>query len=221
MDIDHLIRTRRKTIAIIIQTDGSLLVRAPLRASLKHIQTLVDERAAWIQRKQELARRRAAVVSPRLYTPGAHFPYLGVDYPLQIVDAAAPLLRLEGSFYLARAALERAEAVFTAWYWEQARQVITERLAHLAAQHGMTYSRLRIMQARTRWGSCGAGGSLNFNWRLVLAPLPVVDYVIIHELAHLQEHNHSPAFWDLVRRMMPEYKAQAAWLKANGHALKL
>jgi predicted metal-dependent hydrolase len=109
--------------------------------------------------------------------------------------------------------------VFEAWYKQQARQALTERVALRAAFHMLTVSGVRISSARTRWGSCSSRGSLSFTWRLVLAPLEVIDYVIVHELAHLRVRNHSPEFWKEVGRMMPDYAQRKQWLKDNGRML--
>jgi hypothetical protein len=111
--------------------------------------------------------------------------------------------------------------VFKAWYRQQASRVISERVTGYAAQNGFSYQRVNITGARTRWGSCSARGSLNFTWRLVMAPIRVIDYVVVHELVHLKHKNHSKAFWDEVKRLMPEYQQQIKWLYEHGHTLRL
>jgi hypothetical protein len=221
MKIDQIIRTRRKTNALIIQRDGRLVVRAPLRASDKQIQELVQQKEQWIIAKQELARRTYAAIEPKEYANGEGFLYLGKSHKLVLVDGSQPGLTLGDRFYLSTSALPRAEAVFKAWYIKQAKKVITERAAWYAAQNGFVYERVKITGARTRWGSCSARGSLNFTWRLVMAPLQVIDYVVVHELAHLKHKNHSKAFWNEVKRLMPDYKEQINWLNENGHTLRL
>lgn len=218
--IDRIIHSRRKSFALVIEPDGSLTVRAPLRASRSQIERLVQEMSAWIQAKQAWLKSQPPSASPKIYADGEPFYYLGEAYPLEIVPAASPALRLEdGRFKLARRSLGQAAQVFEAWYRAQARRVIGEQAQRRAAELGLVYRSLRITSARTRWGSCGAKGTLNFSWRLVMAPPPVIDYVIIHELVHLEIKNHSPAFWDRVRQHMPDYKQHVAWLKANGRRL--
>jgi predicted metal-dependent hydrolase len=98
---------------------------------------------------------------------------------------------------------------------ERARRLITERVRWYAQKYGFEYSRIRINSARTRWGSCGPSGSLNFTWRLVLTPLPVIDYVVVHELAHLRVRGHSARFWAQVERILPDYRCRRAWLREN------
>lgn len=222
MKIDQVIRSQRKTFALIVQRDGSLVVRAPLRASDRQIRELVQKKEKWITAKQEAARRIYAETRPKEYVNGEGFPYLGKLYKLAIVSGGnRPALTLSDQFYLAKSALPHAAAVFKAWYTQQARQVITERAAWYAAQNGFVYQRVNITGARTRWGSCGGRGSLNFTWRLIMAPLRVIDYVVVHELAHLKQKNHSKVYWNEVKRLMPDYQQQIGWLKANGDKLRL
>lgn len=102
-----------------------------------------------------------------------------------------------------------------------ARELLSQRVCSFARAFGLTYRKIRISSARTRWGACSTSGTLSFNWRLVMAPPQVVDYVVVHELAHLRQPNHSPAFWDEVAKMMPDYAHHRAWLKKNGSRLHL
>jgi hypothetical protein len=219
--IYEIIRTRRKSIAIIVQRDGRLTVRAPLRTSEKDIHAIVERKADWIRAKQEWVKTMAPAAKPKEYADGGEFWYLGKVYPLVIVRAASPALSLQGSFFLSRAALPEAEAVFKVWYRKQARRVITERVRWHAQKLGFTYQKVRITSARTRWGSCSARGTLSFTWRLVMAPLPVIDYVVVHELVHTQVRNHSKAFWNRLGLALPAYKTHVQWLKVNGHLLSL
>jgi len=110
---------------------------------------------------------------------------------------------------------------FEQWYKAQALKVLSERVRYYAAKHGFQPGRIRISSARTRWGSCSSKGTLSFTWRLVMAPLEVIDYVVIHELVHLKVKNHSKTFWGSVAALMPDYKKYVAWLKKNGSFLTL
>lgn len=220
--IDEIIRTRRKTIALIVHSDGRVIVRAPLRASARQIQAMVDQKADWIRAKQELLKQHApAGPLPKHYQDGEFFWYLGQQYPLQIVARARTPLRLDGVFQLDRAALEQAAEVFTHWYREQARAYLSQAAAAYAAQYGFHFERIKITSAQTRWGSCSSKGTLSFTWRLIMAPRDVVDYVVIHELVHTMEHNHGPRFWARVGQIVPDYKQKVAWLKENGSKLTL
>jgi predicted metal-dependent hydrolase len=214
-----IVRSRRKTIALIIEQDGSLIVRAPLRLSRLKIEQLVAEKADWIRKRQEWVRLHY-VVSHR-YEEGELFYFLGKSYPLKLVDQQHRPLLLSNSFQLDRNFQAHAQQVFIDWYRDQTRQVIGERLSALANLYQLSYSNIHITSARTRWGSCSSRDTLNFSWRLVMAPLEVIDYVITHELAHLKIPNHSAAFWKYVEQLSPNYRALRKWLKENGGRLNL
>jgi len=220
MNIDKLVRAKRRTIALIIERDGSLTVRAPKRTTLKAIHSFIEEKSDWILRSREKLR---AVIQPhpKKYTDGEHFLFLGVDYELRLVPPQRPVLKFDGGFSLSTSAQERGEQAFTQWYKAQALTVFTERVNHYAALHGFEPRQIKISSAKTRWGSCSSNGTINFTWRLVMAPLEVVDYVVLHELAHLNVKNHSPRFWKLVETICPDYKRQRKWLKEHGEKLNL
>lgn len=219
---DKIVRSSRKTIALIVNQDGKLTVRAPKRVTNQQIWAFIEQKQVWIAQKQAVARERLSRAASHAFAPGETFLYLGQTYPLEIINTARPALVLVGgSFRLASSAIPRGMDVFTRWYREQARVVLEERVRLLAEQHRLKYNRLKISSARTRWGSCSSLGTLSFTWRLVMAPLPVIDYVIIHELAHLVEKNHSSRFWNKVAEMMPDYQAKRSWLKENAGRLIL
>ena len=221
MKIDHIIRTKRKSIALIVEPDGRLVVRDPMRISDADIKHLVKQKERWIREKQKQVKDKSTQSQPKVYMDGEEFLYLGKSYQLKIVTDLNPALVLSRKFYLSRRALPKAESVFTEWYREQARAVITERVKLYAARHGFMYRKIRITSARTRWGSCSSMGNLNFTWRLVMAPPDVIDYVVVHELAHLRVNNHSKEFWKQVEGIMPDYKQRLKWLKENGRKLTL
>jgi predicted metal-dependent hydrolase len=218
--VDQLIRSKRKTLALIVKPDGSLIVRAPLRASEKAIREFIAQHVEWIQKKQAeaLASRPPAT---RQYVPGEMFMYLGNAYPLEIVKGQRKPLILEGSFKLAASAQSNAKLVFERWYRAQAKQILAERVELYASQYDFQYKKVGITSARTRWGSCSADRSLNFSWRLILTPLKAVDYVVVHELVHTVFHDHSRKFWNRVETVMPDYKERRKWLRKNGGQLML
>ena len=215
IEINQIIRSKRKTIALIIQRDGALIVRAPLRASETMIREFVEKSSAWIQKKQ--AQVRAVVPPPaKQYIPGETFLFLGRLVPLEIVKGQKTALALDTHFKLAEWAQGNAEQVFQQWYREQARQILPGRVHLFASQHNLQVQKIRIGSARTRWGSCNAKGVLSFSWRLILTPVEVVDYVVVHELAHTLIHNHSKRFWKQVEKFLPDYKERKKWLRTNG-----
>ena len=211
VEIHRLVRSKRKTLALIVEADGSLTVRAPLRMKEADIRRFVEEKESWIKRKQAQAQKDAP--NPREYVDGTLFPFLGDEYPLRIVPDGKPALVLDKSFKLAKSALPKAETVFEAWYRQQARMLLTEQVAYFANRYAFKPGKIRISAARTRWGSCSTKGTLSFTWRLVLATPDVIDYVVVHELCHLHLMNHSREFWALVESILPDYRARRARLK--------
>ena len=131
------------------------------------------------------------------------------------------LLSLNENFQLSKMAAHKAPGVFEKWYREQAYQIISERSQYYAEKHGFVYKHIKITFAQTRWGSCNSKGTLSFTWRLVMAPTPVIDYVVVHELVHLKTLNHSREYWSKVRLIMPDYKIRIDWLDRYVHLLRL
>ncbi len=115
----------------------------------------------------------------------------------------------------------KAPIVFEKWYRGQAYKIISERVQWYAEKHGFVYKHIKITSARTRWGSCNSKGTLSFTWRLVMAPMSVINYVVVHELVHLKAPNHSKEYWSKVRLIMPDYQSRIDWLDRYGHLLRL
>lgn len=210
------VRSSRKTIGIYLSSDGQHIeVRAPRRLSAAEIRAFVESKTDWINKKQAELRARP----PKLvdFLPGEQYFYLGKLYPLVLSDRRGPTLVFDGMcFSLSKYALPRAREVFTNWYRQQARSLLTARTAALAALYDLAYAKIRISSARTRWGSCGHNATLSFSWRLIMAPPDSIDYVIVHELAHLVHKNHSSRFWAQVAAMQPDYARRKIWLKEHG-----
>ena len=221
IQIDRLIRTRRKTIALIVERDGSLVVRAPWHASNRQITQFVQGKTKWIEAKQRQIRLAKPESVHKTYVDGELFLYLGELYALRIVNGSKAPLMFNECFLLRASDVSLAARLFETWYRERAFEVISARVDVLASQHMFVYHQVKITSARTRWGSCTSHNNLCFTWRLVMAPLPVVDYVVLHELAHLRVKDHSRDFWGLVGILMPDYKTHRLWLKNNGFRLDL
>lgn len=220
IEAKQIFRSRRKTIALIVKPDGSLIVRAPLQTPEGAIQAFIQKNTGWVIKKQTEA-LAALPPAPKQYVPGEPFLYLGNLYPLAIAQGQKESLLLNDTFKLAHTSQDQASLVFERWYRAQAKQVINERVDLYACQHNFQYKRIGITSARTRWGSCSANGSLNFSWRLILAPIESVDYVVVHELVHTVFHNHSREFWKKVEGIMPDYKERRRWLRNHVQQLTL
>jgi predicted metal-dependent hydrolase len=210
--ISRLIRSKRRTIALVVERDGSVTVRAPLRMSAKDIEEFVGKHSNWVKKKQlELQSRTPA--QPREFKAGEHFLYLGRTYRLEFSQNTKHKLILDETFQLSITQKENAEMLFREWYRKQAARHIPERVTHFAEQFDLKVEKVRITSARTRWGSCSPKGTLSLSWRLMMTPPDVIDYVVIHELAHTVHHNHSTRFWKLVERWLPDYKERRRQLR--------
>jgi len=218
--IDKIIRSKRKTIGLHITDDARLIVRAPLNLPDYAIIKTVLKYENWIKKKKITIEAREQKFVPKNFVNGENFLYLGDDYQLEIVDNQPESLRFNNKFYLSRNALPVAREIFIAWYKHMAHLVISERTKLFAEINDLQYNKINITSAQKRWGSCSNNGNLNFTWRLVMAPVPVIDYVVIHELSHLKEKNHQEAFWNRVRTFMPDYKIYNDWLKEKSQFLR-
>ncbi len=220
IQIDKLIRSKRRTIALIIESDGSFTVRAPMRAPHAAIETFVQQKADWITRTREKMKSIVPTLGKQ-YTEGEKFLLLGSSFDLKLVGLQKHSLHFDSGFTLRSAAQPKGEQVFTRWYKERALEIISERVKQYSQQYNFTPKQVKISSAKTRWGSCSSSGTLNFTWRLVMAPLDVIDYVVVHELVHLRVKDHSSKFWNAVEAIYPEYKKQRKWLREHGEKLNL
>jgi len=218
----RLIRSKRRSVSLEVGPDAGLVIRAPRRMPFYLIERFVSEKQPWIEEKQRLALVRRP--SPKQFVNGERFLYLGEAYPLRIVEDTAAALTFErdpGEFRLLRSHLFYARQSFIIWYKREAHRLIGESLARYAPLAGSTFASFSITDARKRWGSCTARDNLHFSWRLAMTPREVIDYVVVHELAHIEERNHGKGFWNNVSALFPAYRACKAWLNANSHLLTL
>ncbi len=175
-----LVRSSRKTLAVQIRADGTVIARAPLRMPKDRILCFLSEKASWIRMQQGRMQER------------------------------------ENMRQQARIHLDAAQEKELR---ERAKSVLAQRTAYFARQIGVTYGRITVRDQKTRWGSCSQTGNLNFNFRLILAPSEVLDYVVVHELCHRRQMNHSTQFWQEVAQVLPDYRKRKAWLTENGWRL--
>ena len=219
-NIDQLVRSQRNTVGLTITKEGLLIVRAPLRMPLVQIEQAVSGKADWVFKKQAEQLARMARKSVHTYLQGESFPFLGESYTLYYRDGLSDVRTEEGAILLPVCAPEEAKRLLTLWYKRQARAVFYDRLEYFSQALGVKPGVVRLSSARGRWGSCGPSNSINLVWRLVMAPLHVIDYVVVHELAHIKRRDHSAAFWKLVQNILPHYQLSRRWLKEHGAELE-
>jgi predicted metal-dependent hydrolase len=216
-DLPYCIRRsdRARRVRVSIDAAGGVEVVLPRRSPRSAADAAIAELRPWIERR--LAEREA--VRAAIGARGGNVPYLGSQLELR-AQAGRTRVHRAGDVLLVPdgdtqpLALER-------WFRRAAQREIAPRLDRAVADLGTSYSALTIRNQRTRWGSCSANGSMSFNWRLLLAPEPVLEYVVWHEACHLRVMDHSPRFWALVRRHCPGYEEQRRWLRRHGNTLVL
>jgi len=216
MDNVLVIRSRKRTsVSIQVLQDTTIKITIPYFFPKSHVAKILEEKKEWIQNAQQkmLTREKKKV-------PKGVYLYLGKQYPLTLRPGQKELIEvLDNKLYIASFNEKFLKTYLVSWYKQQARKIIVERVNHYAQIAGVKFKSIALTSAQTRWGSCSSNKTLNFNWKLVMAPLEVIDYVVTHELAHLTELNHSRAFWETVRKMYPLYREYRTWLKRNGHTL--
>jgi len=206
---------RARRVRVTVDRAGSVEVVLPQRMPLRAADEAVRELRPWIERRlAEAGRQRAAVIAR-----GDTLPYLGQTLTLR-AQAGRTRVTRRGELLLVPDGPGQHEAI-ERWYRRMAREEIRSRLDRACAIAGLDYVRLTIRDQRTRWGSCSRSGAMSFNWRLLLAPEAVLDYVVWHEVCHLAFMDHSPRFWGLVARYCPEHREHAAWLRRNAGTLVL
>jgi predicted metal-dependent hydrolase len=222
IEIEKIIRTNRKTIALQITDNASLIVRAPYNVTEETIKNVIIKHLDWIEkRKKDLLTRDPKFVKKE-FVNGEGFLYLGKSYKLKIIkNQEKPLIFQDGYFFLSKEYQAIAMELFIDWYKKKAYEKISERVEWYAQKRGFIYNKINITDANKSWASCSAKGNLNFSWRLIMAPLPVIDYVVVHELVHLKEKNHAKTFWNKVKMLMPDYEKYEEWLKRNGYLFHL
>ncbi len=211
----ELVRTARKTLALAVNRDGRLTVRAPLWTPQSQIDAFLSDKQKWIERTCA----RMAMLPPRvtfLCCEGACLPYL--DRMLTVSCCDAPRVSLVGDTLMVPNT-DKATTLAVRWLEAQARRELRLRVCMLAERYGFRQPVFRLSRARGRWGSMSAHGTLSLNRALILCPPDVVDYVILHELCHMPHPDHSAAFWAQVERLAPAYRVQRAWLKAHGELI--
>jgi predicted metal-dependent hydrolase len=213
----RLIRSKRRSIGLQVTTDALLVVRAPNSLNLRKVEEIVHQKASWIKKKQQEMLSFKVLSPSKKFIAGEKFWFLGEQYELQLVSGIKGRVRFQNEKFVMNSNVQpRARVEFENWYKWEAKKYLKSRVAFLAKKFGYKYNQVRITSAKTRWGSCSSKKNLNFSWRLIMVKPEIIDYVIIHELAHLKQMNHSKKFWNLVEKMMPEYKEHRMWLREKG-----
>ncbi len=224
MELTYTIKRseKRRKVAITVERDRTVIVHAPRQITDEKIEEIVESKRSWIFEKIHHGQKYCDSPHPpgKELVSGESALYLGRSYRIEVVETDASEIQFSHRFVIPRSHASRRKAVLRDWYIERAHEKIIPRVRRHARQLGVAFNRAKIVDNRYRWGSCTVKDNVNFNWRLVKAPMFVVDYVIVHELAHLMESNHTPQFWSIIRAQAPTMEKARAWLREHGQILE-
>lgn len=216
-------KSNRKTLSIYVEVDGSISVLAPIHKTDEDINKAIESKQLQIYRKiSELNELRESQVIRELVN-GESYLYLGRNYRLQFVDSQNVPVKLEnGYFKICRNNKLPVEQLLKKYYKEKCIQKVKERIKIYSAQMRVEFNQLKVMELKNRWASYSpATRNINFNWKCIMAPLNVIDYIVVHELAHIKHNNHSDAFWSEVDKVIPDYRERLEWLRYNGASISI
>ena len=215
-------KSKRKTLSIQIDQQGNITIYAPLHTPKILINQFIKKHEAWINKHLQRISQRNIKFTQKQFIDGEEFLYLGEKYPL-IITYTTPkdLITFTQDKFLLNPDVIDPLSLFQNWYKIQAQTVFQEQVQYYSNLMNLIPTAIKLTKAKTRWGSCNSNNTIRLNWKLIMAPLPIINYVIIHELAHISQKNHSQQFWEIVKTFDPEYKKHKNWLKDFGYLLDL
>ena len=227
-DIEYeLVRSPRRTADIVIEPDGRVIVRAPEDTPAEKIEAIIKTKRLWIYKNLAEWRDLNATRVIREFRNGEGFLYLGRSYRLLLVGSQEePLLLKSGRFCLRRDLVDKGEvpaahAAFRDYFVTRGLDRITRRVGYFAPKVGFRAGKIDVRELGCRWASCSPTGNLAFHWKGMMAPLKIIDYIVVHELCHMHHMDHSDAFWNEVDKILPDYLERKDWLRKNGAAMDL
>jgi len=222
MQIEYLIKySNRKTLNITVERDRQVVVHAPANLSEDKIREIISSKKDWIMGKLIHVQKYPVVSSAKEFVSGEALMYLGTNYQLSIVETAIDGIVFNGKFEICRANQREANMLFKKWYKNKAIEVIKPIADDYAKNLGVKFKECKISEMKYRWGSCTSINNINFNWRIIKSPLYVIRYIVVHELVHLIERNHSDRFWNIISIQIPDFQKAKDWLKENGNLLEI
>ena len=214
---------RRKSISITI-ADNRVKITVPYHLPQDQIDQLLKKKSKWIKEKL-FVQSQIQPARKKDYVSGEDFLYLGQHYRLKVLLGKKYLVELKNGYLTVyvkdKSKTTKTKRLIKQWYLKQASTYLIKKTAQLAATLSLTVNSSKVREYKSRWGSCSTSGNIFYNWRLVMAPPKIIQYVIFHELMHLKEHNHSPKFWKMLRSAYPDLDTAKQWLVYNGHTLHI
>lgn len=224
MELEYEIKRsgKRSKVTITVERDCTVIVHAPVDVSDESLHQIVQSKRLWIFQKIHHEQKYKSLPHPpgKELVSGESALYLGRAYRIEVIDIDDSEIQFDQRFTIPRSREQHRKTVLREWYIERAKEKILVRVKRHAKSLGVAIKQARIVDNRYRWGSCTVGDNVNFNWRLIKAPMFVIDYVVIHELAHMIESNHTAKFWSIVRAQTQAMDKARTWLKDNGQILE-
>jgi predicted metal-dependent hydrolase len=216
-----IFRSNRKTVSIYIERDGSVSALVPDSIDDSNLQEVLDSKSYQIHQKLAEWEDLNTNKVERKYVNGQSFLYLGRNYQLKVADDAKGLSFSKGRFTLASSELDNAKELFRQFYQKKLSAKLEPIIERYKSEIGVRPKSYRIIDLQNRWASCTSDDKLNFHWKCAMAPIDVLNYIVVHELTHLIHKNHSPEFWNELDKVMPNYQRHVHWLKVNGAGMDL
>ncbi|MDG4868657.1 SprT family zinc-dependent metalloprotease [Guyparkeria sp. 1SP6A2] len=208
---------RRKTLEIIVDRGGELVLAAPTHVEESELVEFVQGKRFWIHKKLT---EKAALQRPiprKEFVNGEGFLYLGRSYRLKLVDEQdAPLKLINGRFCLRQNAVDQGREIFIRWYCQRGKDWLTTKVREHSGRMDVNPAGVTVQDLGYRWGSCGKGEQVYFHWKTMMLPREIAEYVVVHELVHLHHPHHTPGFWRRLERAMPDYERRKGWLASHG-----
>ncbi len=215
-------KSKRRTASLFVERDGSVSLIVPEELELSDIEEIVENKKGWIYKSIAEWKDLNSSKVEREFVSGETFLYLGRSYKLRVnSDIKSDLVLKNGCFLIKENKLSKYAEMFKAFYREKGLQKIQKRIDYYQGKIGVKAKKVRVRELGNRWASCTPDGNLNFHWKSIMAPLSIIDYIIVHELCHFHHPNHTDAFWNEVDKVLPDYKKRSEWLKHNGAGLDI
>lgn len=235
----HIVRSKRKTVCLSVNKDGSVTVKAPrLYPTDKEIVNFVEQKMEWIIKQREIQQDREDMRLVRRFETDYSFPYLGEERLVEMQSAKKTSIAYQDEKIIIKTpycevlqndydasenakCIEKLQSDLKKWYKKQAYAYVSNRVDYYKNIIGVTVNSVSIKSRKSQWGSCDSNGDITFSWRLVMARPEAIDYVVIHELCHRKHMDHSRKFWNEVQKYMPDFKKQKQWLEENSVNLNI
>lgn len=222
-----IVKNRRKSISISVEIEKKIIVKVPLFFSKRETEAFVERKAEWIVEKYKEAEALQKERPVHAYKSGEIFLYRGKELTLNLIvntQRKRIMVKKQADTLLIvspTAERERLKDAVIKWYRDKAKEILPAKVFYYQKYIGRSIGDIRIKEQKSRWGSCSSKGNLNFNWKIMMAPDEIIDYLVVHELCHRLHMNHSKEFWNSVGNIIPDYRQKEKWLKENGIQLDI